>query len=58
MKQEDKNTKTKMDERLKALLPENKTVESPPEEEKKGGGLVFHVRTFKGDRWFGIDEVK
>ena len=37
---EDKEQKQKMDERLKALLPEKKqTVESPPEEEKKGGGL-------------------
>ena len=38
--EEDKAQKAKMDERLKALLPEKKqTVESPPEEEKKGGGL-------------------
>ena len=39
---EDKEQKQKMDERLKALLPEKKqTVESPSEEKKGGGGGGF-----------------
>ena len=38
---EDKEQKQKMDERLKALLPEKKqTVESPSEEKKGGGGFM------------------
>ena len=38
---EDKEQKEKMDERLKALLPEKKqTVESPSEEKKGGGGFM------------------
>ena len=38
---EDKAQKAKMDERLKALLPEKKqTVESPSEEKKGGGGFM------------------
>ena len=39
--EEDKAQKAKMDERLKALLPEKKqTVESPSEEKKGGGGFM------------------